>query len=61
MNIPLSAFSNYSTVNRMTGEQQIIIWKDGEKKVVSSPRDRLCVTMPRVALAWQEHAEGRVK
>ena len=38
MNIPLSAFSTYNTVNRMNGKQQIIIWKDGEKRVVSSPR-----------------------
>tara|TARA_R110000751_G_scaffold119302_8_gene219772 strand:- start:1894 stop:4131 length:2238 start_codon:yes stop_codon:yes gene_type:complete len=38
MNIPLSAFSNYGTVNRMTGEQQLIIWQNGEKKVITSPR-----------------------
>ena len=38
MNIPLAAHSTYNTVNRMTGEQQIIIWKDGEKRVIKSPR-----------------------
>lgn len=38
MNVPLSAFSNYSTVNRMNGEQQLIIWQNGEKKVIKSPR-----------------------
>ena len=38
MKVPLSAFSTYSTVNRMTGEQQLIIWHNGEKRVVKSPR-----------------------
>ena len=39
MNIPLIAMSSNHTVNRMTGEQQIIVWVDGEKRIVKSPRD----------------------
>ena len=38
MNIPLIAMSSNHTVNRMTGEQQIIVWVDGEKRIVKSPR-----------------------
>ena len=38
MKVPLSAFSTYSTVNRMTGDQQIIVWHNGDKRVIKSPR-----------------------
>tara|TARA_R100000664_G_C2755540_1_gene143270 strand:+ start:101 stop:2329 length:2229 start_codon:yes stop_codon:yes gene_type:complete len=38
MKIPLMAISNYTTVNKMTGQQQVILWSRDEKLVVKSPR-----------------------
>ena len=39
MKIPLIAMSSNYTVNRMTGEQQIIVWTNGEKRIIKSPRE----------------------
>ena len=39
MKVPLMAIANYSTVNKMTGQQQVVLWSRDEKLVVKSPRN----------------------
>ena len=39
MKIPLSAMSGPQTVNKYTGKQNVLIWRNGEKIVVPSPRE----------------------
>ena len=41
MKVPLSAMSGPQTVNKYNGKQNVIIWKDGEKIVVPSPREHV--------------------
>ena len=39
MKIPLMAISNYTTINKHTGQQQVILWSRDERLVVKSPRN----------------------
>ena len=39
MKVPLAAMSGPQTVNKYNGKQNVLIWKDGEKLVVPSPRE----------------------
>tara|TARA_R110000744_G_scaffold2344_14_gene9573 strand:+ start:1792 stop:4020 length:2229 start_codon:yes stop_codon:yes gene_type:complete len=38
MKVPLMAISNRSTVNKITGKQQVILWSRDQKLVIKSPR-----------------------
>jgi len=39
MKVPLAAMSGPQTVNKYNGKQNVLIWKDGEKIVIPSPRE----------------------
>ena len=45
MSVPLIAMSGPYTFNQYSKQQQVIIWQDGEKKVVPSPRE-ICYYTP---------------